>query len=118
MDVMIHEHILYSVLMVKLVRRIRRFYIKTHLLQNRRENILSVYKKVVLFVICINNKHFFLTISLTTNYKFLTFIFIFYYIGPTLVEINDVSETNVHEEEGYFLRKIFYLFKYYYFFST
>ena len=28
-----------------------------------------------------------------------------------LVQIIDVSETNVHEEEGYFLRKNFYLFK-------
>ena len=52
-------------------------------------------------LICYLHKQFFtLKISLTTNYKFS-----YFYIGPTLVEINDVSETNVHEEEGYFLCK-------------
>jgi hypothetical protein len=89
--------------MVKLVGRIRRFYIKTHLHQNRRESILSVYKKVILFVICINNKYFFSQNLINNQLQILTSIFIFYYIGPTLVEINDVSETNV-------LFKILFLF--------
>jgi hypothetical protein len=55
----------------------------------------------------ISNKQFILqnlnNNQLQTSY-FYTYIFIFYYIGPMLVEINDVSETNVHEE-GYFLSK-------------
>jgi len=59
-------------------------------------------------LICYLHKQFFtLKISLTTNYKFS-----YFYIGPTLVEINDVSDANVHEEEGYFLCNNFIYLKY------